>query len=295
MFCLFVAKLVEQRSRTTTINGQTQTVTYSVPHYSKKHLFRLHVDLLRARGVLNPGIYVYPFSFKLQERLPGSFNFKRGDASAKIIYKLKAEVMRPGMFQSNVKNTTIVPIISKLTRTIQKVQAVKEATVTRLCCIDVGDIKCSAILDKNAYSPGEVAHLIVSLDNTASDVSLKHVSFKLANSIRIFAGSYSQAFKETVCKNQAPGIPKGDTAHIDITVDLPRVVSSTTASSLISSLHSFDVVMSVPCSTDITLSLPVTIFEVIPSDYVANVEYPADKPPHYQSTMEIQPEMFKIY
>lgn len=247
------------------------------------------------KATLNPGMYVYPFKFELDENLPGSFIFKKGNASGKIIYKLKAEVARPGMFQSNVKNTAIVPIITKMPGLIQKMQATKEANVTRMCCIDMGDIRCSAILDKNAYSPGDVAHLVISIDNTSSDVSLKHVSFKLTNHVQIRSGSYAVTQAETACKNQAPGIPKGDTAHIDITVDLPRHLTATTSGSLISSLYLFDVVMSVPCSTDIVMSLPVTIFAEVPAGFIENVQYPADKPPSYQNLIEIQPDMFKIY
>lgn len=244
---------------------------------------------------MNPGIYVYPFKFKLDENIPGSFSMHQGDAFGQIVYKVKAEVMRPGMFTANIKHTQCIQVVSNFQRNIQKVQAMKDAKVTKLCCIDMGNLSCSAILDKNAYSPGDVANLIISIDNTASDVTLKHVSFKLVNRVNMRAKSYSQSFRTINCKNRAPSIPKGETAHINFALNLPPVLTPTTIGALISSYYEFDVVMSVPCSKDIVLSLPVTIFAPVPKDYIPDVQYPNERPPHYQDVVDIKPEMFQFY
>lgn len=258
-------------------------------------MFRRRVDLINCKAILNPGIYVYPFKFKLDDNLPGSFRMCHDNSFGQIVYKLKAEVMRPGMFQANIKHTQFIQLSTRLSKPIRSIQMSKEANVTKLCCIDMGNVALSAFLDKNAYAPGDVAELVISIDNTASDVTLKHVSFKLANNVRMRAGTYSQSVRNSTCKNQAPSIPKGDTAHIQISLNLPNNLTPTASGSLINSYYEFEVVLNVPCGTNIIMKLPVTIFAPDPVDYIPIVQYPDDKPPQYQQSIEIRPDMFKIY
>ena len=288
-------KLVETRTTSYTVNGQTRTRVDRIPHFEKRIIFRRCVNLHDYKATLNPGIYVYPFKFRLDDRIPGSFSVSHGDASGCIVYKLKAEVVRPGMFQANIKHTQIIPVSTRFDLPIEKIQACKEDNVTRLCCIDMGQLTCSAILDKNAYTAGEVARLIIAIDNTASDVTLDHIAFKLTNSVFIKASSYSETLRITECKNQAPRIPKGETAHISFTLNLPKILNPTTDGYLIRSYYYFEVVMSVPCSKDVVLNLPVTVFARDPDNFIAAVEYPSDRPPKYEASVEISNDMFKVY
>ena len=258
-------------------------------------MFRRRADLVNFKATMNPGIYVYPFRFQLDDNIPGSFVCSQTDFNGVIVYKLKAEVMRPGMFQTNIKNTQIVQVNTHLKHQISKVQMSKDANVTRLCCIDMGEVSLSAILDKNAYSPGETANLIISIDNTASDVTLKHVSFKLSNQVTMRANLYVKSFKESACKNQAPSIPKGDTAHISFALSIPPNLNPTTQGVLISSYYEMEIVLSVPCSKDVVIALPVTLFAPPPVDYIDQIQYPSERPPQYQQPIEINPNMFKIY
>lgn len=253
------------------------------------------MGLINFKATLHPGMYVYPFRFKLDDNIPGSFAISKYNATGRIVYKLKAEVLRPGMFKANVKHTQLLQVSTRLRHPISQIQMAKEANVTKFCCIDMGEVSCSAILDKNAYVPGEVANLVISIDNTASDVTLKHISFKLANHLTMRAKSYSKTFKDNACKNQAPSIPKGDTAHITFSLKLPHNLSPTTHGLLINSYYEMEIVLSVPCSTDIVIALPVTIFAAPPADFIDQVQYPSDRPPQYQETVEIDPNMFNIY
>lgn len=288
-------KLVETRTTSYTVNGQTRTRTERIPHSQKRVIFRRRVDLHNYKATLNPGMYVYPFRFRLDDNIPGTFSISQGDASGSIVYKLKAEVVRPGMFNANIKHTQMLHVSTRFDRPIQKVQVSQSANVTKLCCIDMGEVTCSAILDKSAYTAGEVAHLVIAIDNTASDVTLKHISFKLTNNVKMTAGNYSETLRISNCKNQAPGIPKGETAHITFTLNLPQFLNPTTEGFLIHSLYFMEVVMSVPCSTDVVLSCPVTIFAKDPDNYIPKVEYPSDMPPMYEASVEIQNDMFKVY
>ncbi len=287
--------IVELRTRRITIKGVTTTTIERIPHHEKRIIFRRRFGLVNFKATLNPGVYVYPFRFRLDEQIPGSFYMSNGDAMGRIMYKLKAEVTRPGMFKANVKHTQMVQISNRLLQPITKIQMIRESNVTRCSCIDMGEISCAAILDKNAYTPGEVANLIISIDNTASDVTLKHVSFKLANHGSMRARYYTQTFWNSECKNQAPSIPKGDTAHINFSLNIPNDLTPTTHGILINSYYEMEVVLSVPCSTDLMISLPVTIFAVPPQDYITQVQYPPERPPQYQNAIEINESMFNIY
>ena len=288
-------KLLERRTVTYTVNGKTQSRTETIPHYEKKVIFRRRVDLHSYKTTLQPGMYVFPFKFRLDDNIPGSFNLSRGDAFGQIVYKLKAEVVLPGMFQFNIKHTQILPVSTLFDSPIQRIQSCQESNVTRLCCIDMGVVTCSAILDKNAYTAGEVANLVISIDNTASDVTLDHVAFKLTNNICMKASGHRQTLSISDCKNQAPGIPEGETAHITFTLNLPKILTPTTIGHLIHSNYLFEVVLSVPCSGDVVLRLPITIFAQDPENYIAKVEYPTDRPPMYESAVDIKEDMFKVY
>lgn len=286
---------METKTVSYTVNGQTKTRTETRYHNDKAVIIRRVVNLIGQKVTLVPGMYVYPFKFKLDDNVPGSISYGSGSNSGKIVYKVKTEVVRPGIFISNIKHTQIIQVCERVSGPITSLQAMKEANVSRFCCVDMGELVCSAILDKSAYSPGEEAKLVIAVDNTASDITLKHVSFKLVNKIHLRARSYTQDFRVSTCKNRAPGIPKGDTAHIDFTLKIPSNLDPSTSGTLVRSNYDFEVVFSVPWGSDIVVNLPVKIFAPVPTNYIENMEYPSDVPPQYQETVDIQPEMFQKY
>ena len=148
-------KLVETRTTSYTVNGQTRTRTERFL-IRRRVIFRRRVDLHNYKATLNPGMYVYPFRFRLDDNIPGTFSISQGDASGSIVYKLKAEVVRPGMFNINIKHTQMLHVSTRFDRPIQKVQVSQSANVTKLLLHRYGEVKPFGNLDKSAYTAGEV-------------------------------------------------------------------------------------------------------------------------------------------
>lgn len=302
-----LAALIKRETRSTTVNGTTTTYTVTIPKNQKRAIFRKKVVLHAYKAILNPGRYVFPFKFTLDSHIPGSYYVHHGESKGSIAYKLKAEVAIPGMFKANIKHTQFIHVGALLYHPIKVIQTQKDANVTYMCCFDMGQVTCSAIIDKNAYVPGETATLTLYIDNTTSDVNLKHVSFKLLNNINLTALDYSESFQTVACENKIPSIPKGETAHVVFPLTFPHSLSPSTSGYLIRSTYEFAINLSIPCSSDVTLNLPVTVYNaaslpVQPSIASANSSFtmpnmasPGGPPPQYENPFDIKADMFKNY
>lgn len=215
---------------------------------------------------MNPGIYVYPFSFRLQSQLPGSFSIEKPDFSGQITYKVKAEAVRPGMFASNLKSLQFINVINPHTGPLYKVQKSRELNVTKCCCIDMGTVEVSAIVDKNAFHPGQVVKVIAAVDNTSSDVSLQNVSYSLQNQVFLKTADYIQERTSVISSNEAPKIKKGDTAYIEFSFALPYVMNPSMNSNIVNSFYILKVILSVPYSSNLEVELPIRIYDLLPVD-----------------------------
>lgn len=168
--------------------------------------------------------------------------------------------MRVGDQYLEVSPSQTIPIHQPLDFPIQSIQALKDANITRFFCIDMGHISCSAILDKNVYKPGETAELNLSVDNLASDIDLKVISFKLMHiCVAVIADDYKRVSHNVKCENRAPCVPRNQIAKIDLQLKLPDDLIPSARGELVKSKYKIEIEIQVPYSPNVILTLPIKI------------------------------------
>lgn len=290
-------------ARTRTIqeaNGQQRTEHYTVRVSDTQRFFRRRYCIYQQKCTLAGGNFVFPFTFPLDSRLPGTFEISKGRAFSQyfggdISYRVEAEVAIPGMLKPNLYHCQDILICEPLRTQMMTTNSYKESKVTFLCCIPKGQVAMSATIDRNAYGPGDVVQLHLTVDNSASTVNLEALSLKLVRTIKGYAGMDSYRDCETVAKTRTPGLKAGDRADRQIQMVLPHDAEPSTDGRLVKCAYELSVVLKVPWSPDVVITQPVQIYAPQRTTYVANLQYPANWNPNVFPTADLQNMQFVTY
>ena len=166
-----------------------------------------------------PGMYSFPFSFLLDANLPSSFSLKFANpeyyteewarCSASVEYNLMAFI------DDNNPNTP--PI-----RYVQKVH-VNQADVADLgvhkcsirkdhyscSCFSQGSTTMTSYFEKNEYCPGETAHILTELDNSASNELVQNVTVVFSQKYTFKAGNFTHQINVEHRESTSKGVEAG--------------------------------------------------------------------------------------
>jgi len=199
-------------TRERNINGQIQMETYYVDtEYNDKHnVVKMTVPVYTWANFM-PGQYVLPFAFMLPANIPGSFHQRGNRYLADITYHLEA-IMEPfdrkHTPRLKYRQNFVVkePISSALVH-----GATSEITtqVTSCCCQAKGSNVLKVQFEKNYYTPGEIAQVIMQLDNTNCKINNTALSFALKQNLSITAAGRTITRNLVKVQRNLPGIPSG--------------------------------------------------------------------------------------
>lgn len=253
-----------------------RTVYEDVTFQEKDVFFKRMFCIYSVKSTLMPANFVFPFDFVLDHGLPGAFIFNNASSATygRVLYKVKAEVVVPGMFKFNLKHNQEVIINEPLRQQISRSDSFKEENVTFCCCISKGHVSMAASIDKNAYSPGEQCKLQLMVDGKECQVDIDQISFALHQSVTMRAGG--EKFYETrkLIQSNTPRVPAGGSTTRTIPLNLPYDCTPSCRSSLITCEYTLRVRLSVPWCSDVDLVVPVHIYAPPSANYVAQVVYP---------------------
>lgn len=241
--------------------------------------FKRKYVLYAAKSTLFGGNFCFPFQFRLDQNLPGTFSLSSrssSDASAKVYYEVRAEVAVPGFFEPNLKHYQEILVCQPLQQQLMSSDTYKETNVTFLCCIPKGTVSLAATIDKNAYVPGEQVMLSLIVDNSQSKVNLEDFSFKLVRSIVLSAQGQTHYESATVVKTKCGGVAKGERAERRMAVQLPPRTEPSTNSKLVKCSYSLSVELHVPWSPNVKVSQPVQVYAAPLPTYSAVLALPPD-------------------
>ena len=161
---------------------------------------------------INPGQYVFPFSFYLPKECPSSTYFT-GDESALGVITYKVT----GIFDSTyggdlqpIQNEWVMTVRQTKMEVNANLQSYAEKDVDSCCCCCSGGItKVGALFEKNAYSTSETARALINVDNTSSKLAIDHISMKLIQHVKLNTNGHHYSRSYTVCKQQYPGLEAG--------------------------------------------------------------------------------------
>ena len=244
-------------------HASVPTKTITETYHEKREIFRHKVIIMHQKCTLIPGSYQFPFSFYLDNNLPGSFTAEFARGKGQVFYKIKGEVdvQSSSLFDKNIKGKCPIVINELLQKQLNIQSNYKEGNVTFLCCFKKGTASMAMTFDKNAYAPGECVNLQIHVDNTNSTAKLQGISLKLVQTVNLTARGMKSREEVIVCKSSSgPVLPGGKEDRI-LMLPLPANLEQTSrGGALANCTYSLYVALKVPYSPDIKLSQDVQIY-----------------------------------
>ena len=178
--CKFVTSHIEHEEeveKTVFTDRFGKTVCYR----HKLPLFKSHED------EIEPGQYQFPFTMKLKEDIPSTYNNSGDDWYAKVYYKLIVSLENKEDEDLSLEND--IPMIIRPKPVPEEDEESekykKKISLFKFCCLSAGELKVKAKFDKDSYTPGEEAYVKVKLKNEEGQVPIDGIELSLVNEINM--------------------------------------------------------------------------------------------------------------
>ena len=254
-------------------NGRTSTPGVDKICTAHRPVFIRTVNLLTTKSTLQPGVFVFPFQFTLNNNLPGTCTVGCGDSQGSVRYTLHVQAVVPGFFKANLEHLQDLRVIEPLRKKAVATQAHKEENVTFLCCIPKGSVSLSADLAKNVYYSGETVEVKLKVNNSESQVNLRGCSLELVQQVFMRSGKEEEAFGLKVVREKSLAVAAGEICDRTIQMILPADMEATTIGGIIRCTYELTIRLSVPWSPDVVITQPVDIVATPMPNYALIVPY----------------------
>ena len=160
-----------------------------------------------------PGQYSFPFSFTLDENLPGSFFYEWSSHGyspyGKIKYKLKAGLKDP-CSDVIVYDKFDIIIDQKMQMGQSYLQPPAfEKSVSGYCYTSHGRYRLAAVFSNNQFLVGDQAQMSLAVDATQAETDIKYIRAELLMRTSISAQGRSNINSNVINSVKLPGIIKG--------------------------------------------------------------------------------------
>ena len=270
-FCAFTQ--TQQQSYTENENGVqvTKQRDVDVPYDETRDIIKLKVPMY-TWPVLLPGQYTIPFAFMLPNDLPSSFHQEGHKHVGDISYVLSAMLAPFTKGQTKLKYRQTFVVRQPIKSAMQGVGNEIRTNLTA-CCSGKGSNVLKAKFEKNYYAPGEIAQVIMQLDNTQSQ--LRNVSMIFALKQRLTLKAKGKDFSKVASKvsRTLDGVPAGGASDSNfISVNLPTFQGGDYT--VIKTLNLLEYLKSLKDNDDVLNS--ATKGKLITSEYFLEVSCPMD-------------------
>ena len=228
------------------------TIDRNVTSYyeGKKKVCNFKQALYHFPNPILPGGFSLPFTFRLPQNIPGSFNFNGTKSKAKIEYKFHAKLESTA--NENYKGKTGIHIIQPKFTYTNEVKSNKDAHLSTWCCLNKGKCFIHVKHHQDVYTPNQIATFTTKLDNSQSKLDILSLSSRLYYSLRLKdKNNRTHYVTGTLLNSSLPiKVPAGDalmaTREIDMHLDLPTVKQQlenmyTTKGNLIECIYNIEV------------------------------------------------------
>jgi len=204
-------------------NGRQVTKTRHIDELYQEHhdVIKMMVPIY-SWATLMPGQYTIPFAFMLPGHLPSSF-FQEGHRYLGAInYRLEA-ILEPS-FKNDPRLKCKQPFVVRQPLKNAQQGSTHEITtqLKTCCCMAKGTNILKAQFEKNFYAPGEIAQVIMQLDNANGQIDSTRISFKLKQKVHLTARGKTENKNLTKVQRDLPGVKAGGASDSSlIAINLP--------------------------------------------------------------------------
>ena len=246
-------------SQTRTVNGKSET--HSVTHSGFNRVLDTLVPLvtLDASSPFS-GQFQYPFSFVLPVNIPGSHESVTNGIRASVIYKLTSRVNISGMFKSDLVFKQVF-FVRQPPPFLNRLQSCYSGNVTVFCCVSRGFVTMNVSSDKNAYTSGEQASVMASIDNQ-SRRKFRRIIAELVMMLDVYSSSgRHRSTKRVICATSYPGVaPMSSETDRPMTLPIPQNLSQNCQGTIVRMHYVLNVRADVAWGTDPKCFLPIMIY-----------------------------------
>lgn len=172
-------------------------------------------------GILASGTHMCTLRWPLHSDCPSSLFYQDRSSKVLINYRIKAEIVLPGVFTSNLRAVAAIPVHARVRPSVPVI-AVHTLPVST-CCTNAGSLAIYAVLPKDLYVAGEDIVFTLALDATALRIPVKGVAVVLKCQ-RILRTSELQAglvSKSIISRQSVSGIAAGTKGERHIALHIP--------------------------------------------------------------------------
>ncbi|OMJ82325.1 hypothetical protein SteCoe_16984 [Stentor coeruleus] len=137
---------------------------------------RVPFNLMRWDNPIAPGKYTIPFSYSIQEILPGSFNFTQGRNQARIYYSMHAKLINRN---SVIKGKTEIRIINSTKEVPVNIDITENIQIFSWNCQPLGFIGLRFLALKDLYYTDESINFCLEIDNSKGNLMVEGVLHEL--------------------------------------------------------------------------------------------------------------------
>lgn len=167
------------KGKETTSTGKCFSVPARVArdfYIGEVYACRVPFYLMRWDNPIAPGKYIIPFSYNIQEILPGSFNFTQGRNQARIYYSMHAKLINRN---SVIKGKTEIRIINSSKEVPTNIDITENTKITSWNCRPFGFIGLRFISLKDLYYTDETINFCVEVDNSKGNLMIEGIFHEL--------------------------------------------------------------------------------------------------------------------
>ena len=203
------------------LQGEMKTVTEIYKGENRIAHWKFPIFIF-TEGLIEAGDYSFPFQFHVPSNIPGTFHLERGKKKASINYNLIALI--EGASRKIEKSVMQVQIAQALTTPIHAVVSDVQAHITTWCFFKQGEVHLKANFSKNAYAPGEIAEIIVEVDNTNSRIAVSGIQGTLYRMLRLKSNTErTHASKDSINHTEIfQRVPSGESQSIRMNLSIPN-------------------------------------------------------------------------
>lgn len=211
---LFWTERTETRTYGHGENQRTETITHHDPHYGTNRCYNHSFPVASFDTPYVPaGQYQIPFTFKLGEQAPSSFDYswyQDRNSYAKISYHVKCLMESRGNCKDLLKSKTCFYVNAGIDRPIKQRQGELKDEVTVCCCFNKGEVYVKAYFEKDAYMPGETAIMIAEVANKSS-IGVFAIEGNLINTLNLRANDgHTRNLSLTLSQVKSHGLKAGE-------------------------------------------------------------------------------------
>ena len=278
LYLIFLGKeetrWVESHKETYRIAGEKFTRSVTDEYKGHKKICNFKYPIHEFQNPIMPGDFSMPFTFKLPQNIPGSFEYSNGSTSAKIEYKFHAKLL--SRENQNFKGKVLIHLKQPDYNRHSSVEASVVANLSTWCCLNKGTCKIHVDHASDGYTPSQTATLTVQVDNSLSKLNVTEILCRLIMTIRIKNNDErvhflsSTVLQESIKREIPPGDPILSKTDVDLSLNLAKVKEEldkryTTNGQLIECTYHIEAGVDVDgtlmcCGNTPTVSIPILIY-----------------------------------